>query len=213
MMRVSKLLRAEAKHYGILLRPEQIAKLDVYCSVLRHWNEKVNLMSVDDPLELVRFHVLESLYVNQFIPLEYKKQLDIGSGAGFPAIPMKIIREELSQTLLEARKKKAAFLKEVVRQANLSDVDVLNQRLEEFMTSRLSQMDFELVTMRAVHLTERLTSELLRHLKKDCLIISWHGKDSPFTEHLQKHKQIRERLLRALPYAKARYLHIFQKLE
>jgi 16S rRNA (guanine527-N7)-methyltransferase len=93
----------------------------------------MNLVSLQSELDLPVRHFIDSLTVLPYLPAGSGTLLDIGSGAGFPAIPVKIFRKDLHVTLLEASRKKCSFLKEVIRRLGLRDVEILNCRLEELL--------------------------------------------------------------------------------
>jgi 16S rRNA (guanine527-N7)-methyltransferase len=106
----------------------------------------MNLTAVRDPDVLVRLHLAECLRTAQRIPPEVETVLDFGSGAGFPGIPIQIVRPELQVTLAESQKKKAAFLREVVRGLGLTNATIHAGRVEDMPASSV----FDMVTMRAV---------------------------------------------------------------
>ena len=97
--------------------------------LLRRWNERLNLTAIRDELEMVERHYCESIFLARHVPRETRTVLDIGSGAGFPGIPLAVARPELKVGLVESHKRKAVFLKEATR--NLSNVEVLCARAED----------------------------------------------------------------------------------
>jgi 16S rRNA (guanine527-N7)-methyltransferase len=117
-----------------------------YLQLLTHWNQKMNLTALRDPRVLIRLHLAECLRAAQRIPSSVDTVLDYGSGAGFPGIPIQIARPELQVTLAESQKKKAAFLREVVRQLGLGAATVYAGRIEDLREATV----FDLVTLRAV---------------------------------------------------------------
>jgi 16S rRNA (guanine527-N7)-methyltransferase len=121
----------------------------------------MNLTAVRDPEVLVRLHLGECLRAAQRIPAEVETVLDFGSGAGFPGIPIQIVRPELRVTLAESQKKKAAFLQEVVRDLGLSGASVHAKRVEDLGDSTV----FDLVTLRAVDKLGEAVSAALHRLR------------------------------------------------
>ena len=128
------------------LSSETYVLLARYLQLLTHWNQKLNLTAVRDPGVLVRLHLAECLRAAQRIPKDVKTVLDFGSGAGFPGIPIQIACPDLRVTLAESQKKKAAFLREVVRELGLGGASVFAGRVEDMPQSSV----FDLVALRAV---------------------------------------------------------------
>ena len=131
------------------LSSDQVGQVIAYLELLLHWNEKINLTGIRAPEECVRRHFGESLYLGRWVELE-GRLLDIGSGAGFPGLCLKILFPELSVTLLEPVAKKRGFLKEAARVCGMSGVEVRRERLEEFARSAGAEGAFDAVTARAV---------------------------------------------------------------
>lgn len=118
------LLERGARVLGLNLAPEQIEQFLVYLALLLKWNRKMNLTALRTPREIIIHHFLDSLLLLPHLP-ETACLLDIGSGAGFPGIPLKIVRPALTIDLVEATAKKASFLKEAVRRLGLSGINVI----------------------------------------------------------------------------------------
>ena len=137
--------------------PRIHAQLATYLDLILKWNARVNLTAIRSPEEIVRRHFGESLFAGlQLGPCE--SLLDFGSGAGFPGIPIQLLRPELSVTLAESRAKKAAFLQEVIRTLGLS-TEVWPKRVEDMPTVR----QFDTVALRAVdNMAEAIRSASLR---------------------------------------------------
>ncbi len=105
------------------------------------WNEKINLTAIRDPLEILYRHICESMYASVAVPVENGRLADVGSGAGFPGLPLKIIRPNLRVFLVESSIKKVTFLAEVTRELGLKDVQVLARRYEE-LGEEVAPLDF-----------------------------------------------------------------------
>jgi 16S rRNA (guanine527-N7)-methyltransferase len=110
---------------------EQIVAIQRYMAMLLAWNEKVNLTAIRDPVEVLYRHFCESMYAAVAMPSLGGRLADVGSGAGFPGLALKIVRPELHVFLIESNVKKATFLAEVVRELELADMRVLVSRYEE----------------------------------------------------------------------------------
>lgn len=133
--------------FGIELEICQLEQLSRYLELLLLWNRSINLTAIRDPHEVVVRHFAESMYLKRFAELR-GRLLDIGSGAGFPGLPLKIAAPHLSVILLEPVAKKRAFLKEVIRECGLNEVEVKADRIQEFAVG--GTKFFDSVTMRAV---------------------------------------------------------------
>jgi 16S rRNA (guanine527-N7)-methyltransferase len=109
----------------------QSIKIQQYMRMLLSWNDKINLTAIRDPLEILYRHFCESMYAAVAVPLESGRLADVGSGGGFPGLPLKILRPDLELFLVESNVKKATFLAEVVRELGLAGTHVLVSRYEE----------------------------------------------------------------------------------
>jgi 16S rRNA (guanine527-N7)-methyltransferase len=127
--------------------PELLQQLSAYLDLLAKWNARTNLTAVRDPEEMVRRHFGESLFAGQHLgdPLP-GTLLDLGSGAGFPGVPIALLHPSIAVTLAESQNKKATFLREVVRTLGLKNVEVWGGRAEDLPANRT----FHTVTLRAV---------------------------------------------------------------
>ncbi len=124
------LLAAGAGHMGIVLTRRQTRQFELYRDLLVDWNTRFNLTSVDDPAGIQTRHFLDSIAALPYIPTSADSLIDIGSGAGFPGIPLHILRPDMRTTLLEATGKKCVFLETVVKTLRLSNVSVVHGRAE-----------------------------------------------------------------------------------
>lgn len=131
--------------YGVKLSARQMEQVCLYLNLLLRWNEKVNLTAIRNPRECVTRHFGESMLLAVCEPVQ-GRLLDVGSGAGFPVLPLKLLLPEIETTLLEPAGKKRAFLKEVVRACEMTNVSVRPDRLEDFSASET----YRSITMRAV---------------------------------------------------------------
>src|SRR5712664_402167 len=120
---------------------DQVLQIQQYINILLTWNEKVNLTAIRDPLEILYRHFCESMYASVAVPVENGRLADVGSGGGFPGLPLKIIRPNLRVFLVESNLKKATFLAEVVRELGLTDAQVLVRRYEE-LHEEIAPLDY-----------------------------------------------------------------------
>ena len=123
-------LVAAAAVLGIELIPRAVTDLCRFVDVLDLWSARMNLVSCRSPREVVDRHLLDSLAVAQTLPDEPALVVDLGSGAGFPGLPLAILRTDLRFALVEVRRRRASFLNEVRRTLRLPNVEVMEQRAE-----------------------------------------------------------------------------------
>jgi 16S rRNA (guanine527-N7)-methyltransferase len=138
-----------AQHLGIQLNDQQLAQFDVYQKELLLWNAKTNLVSEKSSQEIVSRHFLDSLTALQFIDKPDARIVDLGCGAGFPGLPLKIAAPELALYLLETNRKKMSFLRHVVRTLNLSSAFFLHDRVENLLAESKWKGFFDIVISRA----------------------------------------------------------------
>lgn len=134
-------IRRALNEFQVTLSEQQVIYIQQYIRILRHWNEKLNLTAIRDPLEILYRHFCESMFAAVAVPVESGRLADIGSGPGFPGIPLKILRPELELSLVESNIKKGTFLAEVIRELGLANARVLINRYEE-LGEELAPMDF-----------------------------------------------------------------------
>ncbi len=140
-------IRQSLGTFGISVNDEQVFCIQQYIKILLHWNEKLNLTAIRDPLEILVRHFCESMFGAVAVPVASGRLADIGSGAGFPGIPMRILHPEIALSLIESNIKKGTFLAEVVRDLELKNTRVLISRYEE-LGEELAPLD--VVCSRAV---------------------------------------------------------------
>jgi 16S rRNA (guanine527-N7)-methyltransferase len=124
-------IRRALNEFNVSASPDQVACIQSFIRLLRQWNEKLNLTAIRDPLEILHRHFCESMFAATAIPLSSGRLADIGSGPGFPGLPLKIIQPELNVFLVESNIKKGTFIAEVIRELGLNGARVLISRYEE----------------------------------------------------------------------------------
>lgn len=143
-----QILLAAAVEMGIVIDQDRLALFEEYRKTLLLWNSRMNLVSLRSETDLPVRHFIDSLTLLPFLPAGGTRLLDIGSGAGFPAIPLKIFRPDLHFTLLESSRKKCSFLKEVIRKLGLKDIAVAQSRLEALLSSKTPPV-YDMIVSRA----------------------------------------------------------------
>ena len=134
--------------FDVSLSDETVDGLLTYLELLLRWNQKINLTSIVAPKECITRHFGESFLVSRIVPLK-GRLLDVGSGAGFPGLAIKLIAPDLEVVLLEPVAKKRAFLREAARACSMGSVQVVGSRLEDFCKTGQTG-EFDILTVRAV---------------------------------------------------------------
>lgn len=129
---------------------QQIEQFFLYRETLLEWNERFNLTAITDPDEILVKHFLDSLSLLSIYSQDKVRVLDLGAGAGFPGLPLKIVRPEWRVVLLEATGKKVTFLRHMIEVLGLREIEAVHGRAEELARQRAYRGAFELVTARAV---------------------------------------------------------------
>lgn len=142
-------LSHHARKLHITLSDTQLAQFDTYKNELLLWNDKTNFISEKSAREIVTRHFLDSLTALPFIINPSARIIDVGSGAGFPGLPLKIAQPSFNLFLLEANRKKVSFLKHMIRLLHLSSVTVLHDRVENIITNNLWKETFDVLISRA----------------------------------------------------------------
>lgn len=134
---------------GINLTEGQLKQLNIYYELLIEWNEKINLTAITEKEQVYLKHFYDSLTLNTIVNLDNNLSLiDVGTGAGFPGIVLKIVFPKLKITLIDSLNKRICFLKEVITKLNLEDIEAIHARSEEFALK--NRECFDIATARAV---------------------------------------------------------------
>ena len=158
---------------NILLSEETKEKFDLYASYLKEYNEKINLTAITEYEEVLDKHFYDSLLAARE-PLQ-GSLCDVGTGAGFPGVVLKIVYPDLKVTLLEPIKKRCVFLESLIEKLDLKDIEVVNERGEDYSPGHRECYDY--VTARAVTNLNNLIEVCGAMVKKDGYFICMRGKD------------------------------------
>lgn len=137
------------KYYGIEIDKNNTIQLYNYMNLLIEWNKKMNLTAITEPNEIIIKHFVDSLTINEFIN-HNSNVIDIGTGAGFPGIPLKIIRNDISITLMDSLNKRINFLEEVIKSLKLEKILTIHARAEELGNNKYYRQKYDHITSRAV---------------------------------------------------------------
>ncbi len=164
-----------------------IQRLHSYHQLILKWNKKINLVSRVEE-DVIKRHILDSLSIYHFI--KGRDLLDFGSGAGLPGIPLKILNNNISLDIVEAKKKKAVFLREVKRELGLHDVRIYNLDIRQFKPGRL----YDVITVRKVGSIKKIVQLTAEFLKDGGRIITFKGEKLPIELEEAKESLKRYRL-------------------
>lgn len=192
-------LNKELSSFGIeKIHDAHIVQLSKHYSMLCRWNHRLNLTRVTEPGLAARLHYAESLFGESFIE-HAGTILDIGSGAGFPAIPLAVARPDVQVSALEANGKKSLFLKEARDELGLMNLKVIKARLEDIDWS-----GYELLTSRALDHAETVFSQVIEHLSSGQRLMLYCG-----PELIAKLEANYKTERHQIPHSEARFVAIF----
>lgn len=152
----------KANSIGVEISQKQAEQFYTYMELLLEWNEKMNLTAITDPEEVILKHFIDSLTIIPYLK-EADTVLDIGTGAGFPGIPLKILEENKKFTLLDSLNKRIIFLQTVITELELKNIQAIHGRAEEFVSKKREAYD--IVTSRAVARLNVLLEYMLPFVK------------------------------------------------
>lgn len=142
-------LREKLKKINIEFDDKKIEQFYKYMNLLIEWNEKINLTAITEPDDIILKHFIDSLTISKYIN-ENKKIADIGTGAGFPGIPLKIAKPNTQMFLIDSLNKRIKFLEEVIKQNEIANTFAIHARAEEIGHNKEYRGNFDVVTSRAV---------------------------------------------------------------
>ena len=179
----SKELKNKAEQINIILEEKQIENFYKYMNLLLEWNEKMNLTAITEPNEVILKHFIDSLTIANLIEKD-QKVIDVGTGAGFPGIPLSIVKEE-NITLLDSLNKRIIFLEEVINKLELKNIKAVHARVEEFAKNKKERESYDIATSRAVAPLNVLLEYLLPLVKLNGICICMKGSN---TEEIEEAK-------------------------
>jgi 16S rRNA (guanine527-N7)-methyltransferase len=174
----TSVLKSLSSSLGVKLSRGMIDKFQAYSNLLLDWNKRINLVSKRDTTtnRIIR-HFIDSLTIFKSVDIpKDSKIIDIGSGAGFPAIPIKIVREDIEVTLVESIHKKTLFLRKLIEVIKLDGVYVINDRAENTSSAENYQGKFDFVTIKAFGDLQAGIKLALPFLKLEGQIVLYKGK-------------------------------------
>jgi len=173
-----RLIVSGADVMGIDVQPEHTRQFAVHARELETWNRKINLTAITDPVAVAVKHFLDALAPAPLIP-PGAFLLDIGSGAGFPGIPLKVLIPSLSVMLIDASRKKVNFQRHVIRTLGLKDIEARHIRAEDMGRMADFVHGFDVIVSRALTALDTFVSMATPLLKKGGLLIALKGRVDP----------------------------------
>ena len=153
-------MQEKGNKININFNVEQLQKFYRYMELLIEWNEKINLTAITEPEEIITKHFIDSLTILRYIK-DKERIVDVGTGAGFPGIPLKIMLENNKFVLVDSLNKRLLFLQEVIKELNLNNVEIIHSRAEDFGQNKKYRESFDIVTSRAVANLSTLSEYLI----------------------------------------------------
>lgn len=172
----SNLMKEYGKEIQIKFTEEQLQKFYEYMNMLIEWNKKINLTAIIEPKEIILKHFIDSLTILKYVN-DNEKMLDVGTGAGFPGIPIKIMNENIEITLLDSLNKRINFLNEVINKLKLKNISAIHSRIEDYGKNNKYREKYDIVTSRAVANLATLSEYMLPMLKIKGKSICMKGSD------------------------------------
>ena len=201
------------------LSDQQKKQFDRYFELLVEWNEKINLTAITDKDEVYLKHFYDSIapILQGLIPNETIKLLDIGAGAGFPSLPMKILYPQLDVTIIDSLNKRINFLQLLAQELDLDDVHFYHGRAEDLAQDKNFRAQYDFVTARAVARMQVLSELTIPYLKVGGKLLALKASNAP--EELLEAKnalnllfsKVEDNLSYALPNGDPRYITVVEK--
>lgn len=170
---MKEILKRYLNSMKIAITNEQLDKFSLYHEMLASWNEKINLTAITEPCEVALKHFADCIYAANKIP-EGASVVDVGSGAGFPGVPLKIMRPDISVLLLDSLNKRIVFLNELISALELEKIETMHSRAEDGAKKELRE-SFDIATARAVANLTVLSEYCMPYVKVGGKFLAYKG--------------------------------------
>ena len=157
-------LKDYASKLDININEEQSTLFYNYMNLLLEWNKNINLTAITEPNDIITKHFIDSITINKYIK-NSNKLIDIGTGAGFPGIPLKIINKNINITLLDSLNKRIKFLSQVIKELKLDKIETIHGRAEDIAHNKEYREQYDIATSRAVAPLNVLLEYLIPFIK------------------------------------------------
>ena len=172
LVNFSKEIIEKTNKTNLQLNNKQIEQFYNYMNLLLEWNQKINLTAITDENDIILKHFIDSITINKYLS-GYKNIVDVGTGAGFPGIPLNIINSSLDYTLVDSLNKRISFLNDVISKLKLNNISAVHSRVEDF--AKNNREYFDVATSRAVASLNVLVEYLLPLVKVGGVCICMKG--------------------------------------
>lgn len=175
-IKFEEVFKKYSKKLDVEINNNQIEKFYKYMEILLEWNQKINLTAITDYEEIILKHFIDSLTIAKYID-KNSYLVDVGTGAGFPGIPLKIVREDIEVVLLDSLNKRIMFLNEVINELDLKNIEAVHSRVEEFGRNKKYREKFDVATSRAVANLSTLSEYMIPLVKVGGKCVCMKGKE------------------------------------
>lgn len=170
-----QMVKSGSDQLGIALSPDHLGTMALHGTELLKWNRKFNITSITDPREMATKHFIDSLAIAPHIP-ENARVLDMGSGGGFPGVPLKVVRPDLEVVLVDASRKRVSFLNRLVSLTGLKSITAVHARAEILAKDTAFAGRFDVVTSRAFTALDRFVVLAAPFLSPSGIILAMKGR-------------------------------------
>lgn len=184
-------IKESAEIIGVSLDEKMLEKFYNYKNLIVEWNEKINLTAITEDLEFAVKHFIDSLTINKYIETN-KTIIDIGTGAGFPGIPIKIVNPENKVILFDSLNKRLKVLDDIIEKIGLNNIETLHGRAEETFKNKNNREKYDIATSRAVAALNVLVELMLPAVKVGgiCICMKGNNADSEINEAKKAIKEL-----------------------
>ncbi|WP_024832688.1 16S rRNA (guanine(527)-N(7))-methyltransferase RsmG [Ruminiclostridium josui] len=173
-------------HYKIEVSDTQVEQFEKYMKLLKEWNKKINLTAIEDDKEIIIKHFIDSISIVPYVKDEEIKIIDVGTGAGFPGIPIKIVNPKNNITLLDSLDKRIKFLNEVINTVNITQISAIHGRAEDFGVNHEYREKYDIAVARAVSNLPVLLEYCLPFIKINGIFIAMKGSNTEEFDNCNK---------------------------
>lgn len=188
-MKNKNLFKELSNKIDVNLTDEQILLFEKYQDLLLDWNEKINLTAITEENDIIIKHFIDSLTITKYVK-DNDKVIDVGTGAGFPGIPLKIVNKSINLTLLDSLNKRINYLNDVIINLGMENVETIHARAEELSRNKEYRERYDIVTARAVANLKTLSEYCIPFVKLGGYFICMKGSNIEEIEVAKEHIEI-----------------------